>query len=609
MFDKLQKINPLVAAFCLGKIVKNGQTLYRNVYFDDLTEKLETYPVDELGQTYSMQTHGAIQSKDNGFSIVGIDSEFTCPMGYQGVNCEAIPICSVDDAQGLKKRITYSQFHAMNLYLSVQDSSLLSSFSTEVTHPKLYAICDGKGFYTLEACGKNQILDDSQIACVNYDFCKDMLNGYKYREDDLEKDQYYMCVNGIKELQTCSPNYVFSTAVGNCIRETKCSGNDGYQEKISDTSYMQCENDQEVLHTCPDGLYMDAETQHMSCLDINCKTFDVNLESDYFDVVIQHNVCQSNIQTQTTCDSTLVPWQKIIHWNGQNTVSLPAYPKQQYLGISCIDVVNPSKILKTDAMCDLRLPLMQTSHPYSLTEQKYRCTDTKYTNDYERGELWDNNAKTSVDIFPVNVAVPCIDVSFDLSLPGKFSVLTQLDDTYFSFLTYPFYFINDDTYWPSKETFKTPRCQDDTITLEEYNSQDFRRSHVFLGFTTSLNTIYCFVQGETMNNIPENMTAVSSTPYNSIQKNALTKSGDVGFLSFQVTEEIELYASGTTKISISATQLTITVDKIETKLDPNIYFIALTDDGKIAMNPSLNLPSINWDLKTPISYTNVSSAK
>lgn len=609
IFDSLVKIDPLTTSFCLGKTEQDHKTYYRNVYIDSLTEKLELYPVDMQGQQYTIQTHGAIKSEANGFSIVGIDTSFPCPSGFSGLNCNANPICSSTDADGLKKRITYSQFHAMNLYSSLQSASTLSTGlrAEEGTHPKLYAVCDGKGSYTLNYCNKNQILDENDIHCVNYNFCKDVLNGYKYTDDTLERDQYYMCVNGEKEMQTCAPKNVFSTAAGNCVSETKCSGNDGYQEKESDTSYMQCENEKEVIYTCPDGIYTNSKTGVMSCLDKNCQTFDVTLDSPYFDVVIQHNECTDNIQTTIDCDTSVQSWQKVIQWNGINNISLPAYPKQQFVGISCIDINNPRSILKTNANFDMRIPnLMQSAHTYSLNTSKYIC-NTSYTNDYERGVLWQGDTQLDSPL-PVNLAVPCIDGLFSNPTPGVMSLLKQLDDTYYSFLTCEFYWIDNETYWPdgssSTTTFKTPRFSSDNISIETYNSQDFKLSHTFSGFSSGSiksNTVYFFVQGETMNNIPEHMTSISSQVYYSIKKVPLQVSGDIGYIDFDVDKETILYSSDTVKISVSKTQLTITINETQTMLQPNIYFLKLTD-SIININKSLNIATMPWDNKTPISY-------
>lgn len=274
VYDKylLTTLNP-VRAFTYKKL---GENLYENYQFEvdsventaKLVKYIDPYPINGSGSEYIEKDHGNLTEISNGFTIDGVESEFTCPVDWlwdtNNKTCTVGYICEEDDANYIKG-LTLYQFEAINNEKEKQ------------FHKKLYAYClDDKHNYRIEECPDNKLYNNvekqeySEDVCQFYDICSEHQDYYKHTEqiDDyvLKDNEYYLCVDSKSNLKECTPPLVFNTSINSCISQNLCFHHeDGYTFYVDDSKYIYCYNQQDVEIPCLNGVYSNEDNTQFSC--------------------------------------------------------------------------------------------------------------------------------------------------------------------------------------------------------------------------------------------------------------------------------------------------------------------------------------------------------
>lgn len=291
----------------------NGQFVNYYLNSEGELEKFEQdQPVRPDGSLYYPREKGLIlEENDRGFLVQGIQTPFHCPVGTMWDKmskfCRAEPICGPED-EGQIKGITQYQLAALS-------SARALSF-----HPRVYAICRDSQV-ELGYCEGNQIFNQRETQpadsnpCEYFDVCTELAPFSRHRLQigpiPLEDNQFYLCVDGTSQIQTCDGDLVFDSTRNGCFRRTTCwEQPDGQTVEIPNNpnQFIRCENQQAVQISCPLGIFRERE--QLECINPVCGAPSI---TDWnTNEVVSQPICatgcfdQPNVPTRVCCDGTLI---------------------------------------------------------------------------------------------------------------------------------------------------------------------------------------------------------------------------------------------------------------------------------------------------------------
>lgn len=503
----ITKIDPTIRNFTLGKTPNNSQTFENVVLSRNGTIKVITsdYPITKDGNFYIIKPHGEIIEYEDGFRIQGLDTiNFKCPDGYSGYTCQLDDICTPKDAAGTLKSLTYTQFNALQLYNNdVAVKNITMRDTTPQLHPRLRVEClDSLGNFQLQACPDNSLLDE-KLMCRIYDICQDSLDGYKHKftinadddgdDGDLKDYEYYICRNGRSEKMKCNENAVFSETLKSCVNQSVCVGmGSSATLPLTETSYIQCNNDLGIKIECPDGVVSNAETGTLSCRRVLCQpkilTYnDQLLKYDYGQVT-----CTPDGVAQTTlCDTDKNPKTYTLEWVERSTYTIDSWPMEILRNGKCVQASHEDKTLFINAdnpIVSLRYTnAMPNEHPFNLNTRQFDCSKTNATAphwDYD-AQIDTNNPNESQSIW--YSGAPCQNDPIQ-PYPFKFNVQKYPSDKIYIFITESVNIEplkNDETiyYWPVRTKENEFQHTLFTYTDTHLSVDTYKSNTLPLGFT------------------------------------------------------------------------------------------------------------------------------
>lgn len=240
---------------------KTPEGKYLNYYINnefELEPRVEDFPVTFDTLPVEDNLHGKIFDIDNGFGVTGIEFPFRCPNGwiYKDGKCILEDICKPYDID-VYKGINYYQFNENFIPFNV---SAETNF-----HKRLYVDCnDG----SIKNCNRNELyiggesISNKLNPCEPYDVCEDMLtmtthNYPIFLGDVLDKNEFYVCRNGVSDRQRCPNNTQFSSIQNACLPVSRCFDKlDGTTIDTGDTNqFVLCRNGQENIVRCFHGVF------------------------------------------------------------------------------------------------------------------------------------------------------------------------------------------------------------------------------------------------------------------------------------------------------------------------------------------------------------------
>lgn len=390
LFLELIDTDPTAVGYCLGYDEKNKT--YANVYFED--EELnpivrnESNPIDIRGAFMLQTGHGQLTELDNGYRISGLDSfDFSCPPGFEGPNCQLIPLCGDSDS-GLLKPLTYTQFNALGLYLNNKPTSSVTR--AETTHPRLRILCLDNHDYEIQRCAPNQLLNDN-LQCVAYDICSDQLSGYKHNFPisehglDLNPNEYYICNAGVSEKTTCSQGTVFSADNRGCVTNSECYGKGTRTIRIDDRSYIQCSKDLGTIVQC--STHAVGPEDQLKCFVSLCtpETFQTTYKMLTYDTGEVR--CVANQPNYTNCSDELENRSWSFSWAESFSFDIDYWPKEIYKNQVC---QSPTDDIISNPIVQFRWSAaMSEDHPFNILEKRFVCDPDTSTHfwDYFNGQI------------------------------------------------------------------------------------------------------------------------------------------------------------------------------------------------------------------------------
>jgi hypothetical protein len=431
--------DPKTRAFCLG-YSSSDKLAFNNAYIDDTGEVIvreeETGPVISNGDIIDVSNtgstrHGSIVSHSDGFSVVGI-LHFTCPSGYKGEHCVPKLPCDPNGSdKGKIKPITYEMFNSLNLFENnwgPSGSSKNNRDNQMTIHPRLKIVCDASegGEFNIVACGANELLDESTLACKPYDICQDKNYGFKHAFDIgdgnvLGRDEYRICIDNVSEIVKCADGLVFSHDSRGCVFESPCFGTGDAQFEIDSNSYIQCEGDLPKKVECPFGVGTrdDGNQRRYYCKARKTCVPSRQIMSDaLFEYAFENVTCDEDDRShRVTCDSSDSKARFRGSWVENFEVEIPGWPKEIFKNGSCVDAAGDESILKIDSQVNLQWTLlMGESHPFLLRQKQFRCdsnnnNDDTYRWDYIGQKLIRQSDESEVrdvlDRYLVSTGTPC----------------------------------------------------------------------------------------------------------------------------------------------------------------------------------------------------------
>lgn len=285
-------------AFTYKKIGNN----YINYYVSDgqLIPQTEEFPVTFLGTKYTEAKVGEVIINTDGFSISGVEKNFTCPQYYtwnsSTEQCEAENPCTgknIGDIVGLNK---------------YQSSEILkSNLSNNFTHEKIYVICTSIDplNYDIKYCKYNEIFNGSD--CVFYDVCQNLTQFTKHTTQidntALAANEYYICIDGVSQKKDCTNNLVFNDKFLACMEKGACDGEpDGTTFQRNINQYIICENNIEQIVDCIQGVI--SVNGVYQCVNVACNSDLIYYVNDWVNIPIGINTCIDNIPGTQTIEYT-----------------------------------------------------------------------------------------------------------------------------------------------------------------------------------------------------------------------------------------------------------------------------------------------------------------
>ncbi len=298
---------------------------YINYYTDSSTgglrRQIDPYPITLEGNKYEAKEHGTIKEEEDGFWISGISKKFTCPPKWywnsETNQCEAQPICKNED--NTIKGINIYQFNTLSQEEKIRP--MARGPVQELYHDRIYAICGEGTNYKLGFCPNNQIYNQkptqpaSENPCVYYDICNDLPNGRRHtsvipgNEQELKKNEYYVCENGVSKLHTCQNDDIYSETYNGCISMGACYDKpDNYTmpNTEDENSYLQCNKQKPFKVYCDFGVYVTTDENGVStytCKNGLCgqPNFTKYFTNDWFSVPYAATVCTNNVLMEQSC--------------------------------------------------------------------------------------------------------------------------------------------------------------------------------------------------------------------------------------------------------------------------------------------------------------------
>ncbi|ATY70183.1 OrNV vp91-like protein [Tomelloso virus] len=504
LYEELLKQRPSTISFCLGKNTSTGK--YTNVVLDKnlaLKTQENDYPVDLEGKYIILKEHGDVTElpAGNGFKISGIDLvEFTCPDGFEGINCKLQALCGEDDA-GKYKALTYTQFNELHLYTGGEFTNI--SRSVEPTHPRIRIYCtNSAGDYELQTCPNNTLLD-TNLNCEPYDICEDRINGYKHNykisstSADLAKNQYYICDNNVSVLTTCSDDTVFSASNFGCISESVCYNLGNSTIAVDDNSYIQCNNDVGTKVTCKDGVETD-DSGTISCVVDTCVPETFSFSDDVLSYNYGQTICTNGVADTVLCDQTLNPRVYNYEWADKFTYTLADWPTE--IMDSNRKCVAPDDTIIVNPLIELQwTDAMTTANEYNILTEKYICPDdTTYVIDY-KNQVVNPTPTGIIDHFSPcqNDILNVSNMDFTLYTPDfpTLSIVMYTNMYIYSPNLYP-----NAAFWPKKVN-SSYICTDLSYTSTALVMTNYTSSTIPLGFldpTSTTNTELLYSRYQTM---------------------------------------------------------------------------------------------------------------
>lgn len=286
----LRSTNPDVAF--TYKRLPNGNYINYYLNYDSsvpemLTKVESAYPVTSTGADYKPNEHGTLIENDSGFRITGCDAEFVCPNNWFWNKttkcCNLKPLCNNEDT-GIIKGLDEYHFKSSE----IQDKlPKLSNINSVKFHDKLYVECLDDGDFLLKECEFNTIYnqEESQVSnnpCLKYDVCEDLreysIHKFPFDDTQLKDNEYYICIDSKSVLKTCKTDSVFNTSLNACIEINKCAlKENGYTFENTANSYILCNNGEEFVVNCSNGLYFGNGKDKLVCKIDSSKSY-----KDYF---------------------------------------------------------------------------------------------------------------------------------------------------------------------------------------------------------------------------------------------------------------------------------------------------------------------------------------
>uniref|UniRef100_A0A0C9PL99 p95 protein n=1 Tax=Fopius arisanus TaxID=64838 RepID=A0A0C9PL99_9HYME len=366
-------------------------------------KSFDAYPVDKTGNfiTTVYDNHGDLKYDDinGGYKILGVNTSFPCPDGYEGKLCQLKPLCRNPEDNNAKLPLSDTQFNELGIFRN--DTQLTLSRQRRkrkipLYHNRIYIQCKTKGKYDLIACPTNKLLDVNMMRCDYYDVCEDHLNGYKHNyqintsDSPLLKNEYYLCVNNKSERVKCADDTVFSLVNNGCIQENICYNKKNATLPIDANNYIQCNNDQGVKKHCASGV-VTLEDGALSCKTQNTCTPHILKEITN---MLTYNYgrikCTANDEEQLiTCDYTLNKRQWKYNWGADFTIDID-WPKK-ILDIDNDQCVEPTDSIITNSIMKIKWsPLMREMWDWDIIKECFICPNGNYVWDYDNNVLRQN---------------------------------------------------------------------------------------------------------------------------------------------------------------------------------------------------------------------------
>ncbi len=297
------------------KQLKNGH--YENYYLNydtsnpNLLNRVESeYPVTSTGVDYKPREHGTVVETEKGFTITGCDKAFECPPNWiwnsELKTCTVESICK-DEDNGMFKGLDEYHYNLSNVQDKITD---LETSRLDKYHAKLYVHCLENGDFELKECKANSVFNQKQVQpdtvgnpCVKYDICEnlreytihkyDIGNGY-----NLDDNEYYMCIDGKSVLKQCKTDSVFNVDANACVEINKCALKDnGYTFPNNDSSFIYCNNGQELIINCGNGVYTGKGSTNLECNVDKSKDYKDYFRNDYITMPISLYVYKDNVES------------------------------------------------------------------------------------------------------------------------------------------------------------------------------------------------------------------------------------------------------------------------------------------------------------------------
>lgn len=246
----------------------------------DLTTGEFWAPTTQKGQRH--------KEDDLGFQLIGIpDHKFSCPATWvwdagKG-QCRLPSVCTADDRPGTRK-----------VYRSPEGQG----------HARLYIVCDGGRDSHLETCAFGTMVDPQTAQCTDYDICHNQTPGFVFRTTALAANEYYVCIDGKRQLQTCASPLVYDAQRQGCVILNQCHNKNNTTIPRDAHKFTLCRNN--VAHEVDCGTARVVTSTHgiQSCENPRC---NLRLYGGYVSVgsvtyPISGIVCTDNIPQLRVCD-------------------------------------------------------------------------------------------------------------------------------------------------------------------------------------------------------------------------------------------------------------------------------------------------------------------
>lgn len=379
------------------------QKKYENYFFSDQAKyqrSFDNYPVDKTGKpiTTIYDNHGTVRYpiKGNGYRIIGVNTTFPCPDGYEGRTCQPKPICRNPEDDNALLPLTDTQFNILGLFsndtqLSVSGGTRRKR-KTPLYHNRIYVQCKTRGDYDLMACPPNRLLDFNTMKCGLYDVCEDRLNGYKHKyrvsdnDEPLSDTEYYLCSSNKSKRTKCANNTVFSIINNGCIEKNICYDNGNITLPIDANNYIQCGDDRGMRKHCPNGV-MKLDDGTLSCkAQKYCKPEILTQNTGSLTYAYGKITCTSDDQMlMISCGNDMSKRSWKYNWGVDFVVNID-WP-EKILGDDG-ECVEPTDSIITNPIIKIKWSsLMRDTWNWDIVKECFVCPKDNYVWDYKNNVL------------------------------------------------------------------------------------------------------------------------------------------------------------------------------------------------------------------------------